>query len=360
MNVKVGGWVDGQYRTASLLELGEALDAILAQAIEDPTKSRVVNISWGTVRSSWLDAKIQNLLSAGITVVAAAGNSSISVDDISPAGMRDVITVGSIDKYDIPSGFNNIAPGDAGLTTGTGLSLDIFAPGEDVVVAKGDSNQYIIASGTSLAAPFVSAVACEIAALNSGAILEPELKTVINNTATEDALLFEDDRFSENQNRLLHFIVGDTLAEYKLDGALSYLGTHEEDEEIIIDLHSIIDTGTLLDVYPDNPFVFSVEVDPSNLEYGPFFSCDPATGVVTISKPNLPFAEDEKLRMVKFTAAANNGIAKLTTTEIFFFDVNPDYSDNIESDITLALTEINSISFFNFWTFPNGQFASIK
>lgn len=350
INVKVGGIVDGKQRIATLLELGEAIDAILARAIADPTKTRIVNMSWAVVRSSWLDAKIRNLLDAGITVVVAAGNYGISVDDLTPAGIKEVITVGAIDKYDIPAGFNNIAPSDSGLTTGDGLSLDLFAPGEGVVVADAKSaSGYMIVSGTSVSAPLVAGVAAEIASLNTDAVFEPVLKNALISTATMDALLFEDDRFSDNQNRLLHFIAGDSAGQYKLSGAVSYLGTHGEDQAIIGDLNSALDISLIQTVFPNDPFTYSVVIDPDSLAYEPFISCNSETGLFTIQKPTVEFESDVKLKMVKFIGVAENDKIKMTTNTIFFFDINPDYESDIESDITIALTEIDSISFFQFW-----------
>lgn len=350
INVKVGGMVDGQSRTPTLLELGEAIDAILERAIADPTKTRIINMSWAVVRSSWLDAKIRNLLDAGITVVVAAGNYGISVDDLTPAGITDAVTVGAIDKYDIPAGFNNIAPSDSGLTTGDGLSLDLFAPGEGVVVADAKSTSgYMVVSGTSVSAPLVAGVAAEIASLNTGAVFEPVLKNALISTATMDALLFEDDRFSDNQNRLLHFIAGDSAGQYKLSGAVSYLGTHGEDQAIVGDLNSALDTSLIQTVFPDDPFTYSVVIDSDSLAYEPFISCNSETGLFTIQKPTLEFEPDVKLKMVKFIGVAENDKIKMTTYTIFFFDVNPDYESDIESDITIALTEVDSISFFQFW-----------
>lgn len=350
VNIKIGGMLEGEERIATLLELGDAIDAILARAVADPTKTRVVNLSWAVVRSSWLDSKIKNLLDAGVTVVAAAGNFGISVDDITPAGIREVITVGAIDKYDIPAGFNNISPSDSGLTTGDGLSLDLFAPGEGIVVADAtDPTKYKLASGTSLSAPLVAGVAVEIASLNAGAVLEPSLKNIIIDTATEDALLFEDDRFLENQNRLLHFIAGDPAGQYKVSGSVSYLGIHGEDDVIIGDLNSALTVDNILATFPDDLFTYSVVIDPDCLEYQPFISCDSQTGVFTIQKPTVEFDPEVKLKMVKFTGVAESAKVKMTTNTIFFFDVNPAYEDDIESDITLALTEVDSISFFQSW-----------
>lgn len=130
VSVKIGGMINGEKRSASLYELGLAIDAILSKVVTSPTKTRIVNMSWGVNRSPWLDSKVQALIDAGITVICAAGNDGKNVEDVSPAGLDTVITVGAIDRYDIPAGFNNISPSDSSLTTSHGLSLDIFAPGE--------------------------------------------------------------------------------------------------------------------------------------------------------------------------------------------------------------------------------------
>jgi len=351
VNVKIGGIVNGENIQPSLLDLGEAIDAILERAVADPVKTRVVNISWVVSQSPWLDSKINNLLEAGVTVVAAAGNKGVSVDDVSPAGIKETITVGSIDKYDIPSGFNNISPSDSGLTTGAGLSLDIFAPGEDVIVADTtDIDSYAFASGTSLSAPMVAGVACEIASLNENAILEPNLKNIVLNTSTQDALLFEDERFSDNQNKLIHFIAGDEASTYKKNNTLSYLGVHQDNEPITADLKSAINATEFEGVFPEKPFTYSIELHEDSLDYDSFISCDASTGEINVEPPvNSVFDEGQKLKMVKFVGKASSDQATLETGTIFFFDINPDYlteTEEIESAITQSLSEVDSVSFF--------------
>jgi|694.fasta_scaffold104270_3 hypothetical protein len=351
MNVKIGGKVDGETHAANLLEVGYAIDAIIAEIAKDPMKSRVVNMSWGVARSAWLDSKVQSLLDAGATVIAAAGNSSISVEDVSPAGLDTVITVGAIDKYDIPAGFNNISPSDSGLTTSTGLSLDLFAPGDNVMIADFNApNGYVISSGTSFSAPLVAGVALEIAGMNSEPVFYNNMKSIIMDTATENALLFEDDRFSDNQNRLVYLITTDNLAAYKQSESVSYLGVHNEDDTIVADLNSSLNTTLFKNTYPNDTLTFSVEMLPDSVDYAQFVTCDPVTGLVTIDKPNLPLPEETRLKMVNFIGVAESSRVRMTSNTIFFFVSNPLYADTLHSDVTLALTDINSISFFATWT----------
>lgn len=353
VNVKVGGAA----HNATLLEIGVAIDAIVNRAVADPVKTRVVNMSWGIARSAWLDAKVQSLLDLGILVVCAAGNSGISVENISPAGLDTVITVGSIDKYDIPSGFNNISPTDAGVTTGYGLSLDMFAPGENVVVA-GANGKYYSVSGTSFACPLVAGVATDIAGLYSNPKMYHELKQIIQATATVDALLFEDDRFSDNQNLLVHLLTSDLAANYKNDNMSSYLGLHDDSgDPIVLDLHSVVDVKSWKNLFAEEneEVKFSIKfLDPAiEADYKQFFTVNEVTGVVTIAKPTIALPIETKLRMVEFRGIAESSRLSTETNNIFFFHANPAHSETMQSDITLALADTNSISFYGAW-FPAG------
>jgi hypothetical protein len=345
LNCKVGG---ATY-SAKLVDLGLAIDAIVARASANPTITRVVNISWGIARSSWLDDKIQGLLNMGITVVCAAGNSGISVEDISPAGMDNVITVGSIDKYDIPSGFNNISPSDAGLTTGHGLSLDLFAPGEEVTVAS--NGGYVISSGTSFAAPLVAGVAAEIASLHTSIVSYYDLKNHVLSTVTKDALLFEDDRFTPNQNNLAYLVTCDPNVNIKDEGKSLYLGVFETPTQGV-NLNSAI-TMDIGKIFPDEKPVWSIVFDDPAVEakYGKFFNLDTTTGLLILTEPDVALPEDTKLEMVQFKARASTSIVSATSANIFFFHTNPLYKETLDqNDVTLALTDTNSISFYNYWS----------
>ena len=353
INIKIGS---PSYH-ATLFDLGLAIDAIMARISSEPLKTRIVNMSWGIPRSPWLDAKVQSLIDAGVTVVCAAGNDGISVEDISPAGLDTVITVGSIDKYDIPSGFNNISPSDSGLTTNLGLSLDIFAPGEDVIVADAASSTgYKIMSGTSLSTPLVTGILSEIAAINYLPVYYSELKSILLDTATEHALLFEDDRFTENQNRLAYIVTADPNAQYKQDNMLSYMGVvkskGQPDAEIIVaSCLSTISDEDFKKVFPSQTFSYEITfLDPIiGQQYSPFINLDAVTGEITIQPPDVLLPEETKLKMVEFRIQAKNNSILIESQTIFVFHANPLYEGTLDSDVLLALTETNSISFYTFW-----------
>jgi len=59
--------------------------------------------------------------------------------------------------------------------------------------------------------------------------------------------------------------------------------------------------------------------------------------------------EETRLKMVNFIGVAKNSSITMKTNILFFFVNNPLYKDTLESDITLALTDVNSISFFATW-----------
>ena len=61
--------------------------------------------------------------------------------------------------------------------------------------------------------------------------------------------------------------------------------------------------------------------------------------------------------MVEFVGHGETSKVKLTTNNIFYFHTNEwgdgaarnDENSTLSSDVTLALTDINSISFFAYW-----------
>ncbi|HXT63791.1 MAG TPA: S8 family peptidase [Pyrinomonadaceae bacterium] len=108
----------------------------------------VVNISLRFFeRITNLDDAVVNSTNQGVTIVVAAGNESgQNVENFSPAGVLEAITVGSSDINDMRSSFSNI-----------GQTLDLFAPGSDIVsLINTDDFGTRTLSGTSMASPHVA------------------------------------------------------------------------------------------------------------------------------------------------------------------------------------------------------------
>lgn len=166
-----------------------ALDAIIA----DHSGVAVVNCSWTVAKSSILDAKITELESDGLVVVAAAGNDGSAADTSSPVGLDSVLGVGASDVYDRVIGWG------AG-SSGYGPEVDVFAPGVDVMCASATGLSEV--SGTSLAAAIVSGVVAQFIA-DSPALSATEIQALVVQEANEDLLFWNDSVYGTTPNRLV-------------------------------------------------------------------------------------------------------------------------------------------------------------
>ena len=330
----------------SFLDVGNLIDLIIEETKKDPNVTRIVNASWAVDENTWLESKFLQLLEAGVTVVCAAGNSGIDVDTLTPSGMPEVITVGAIDRYDIPAGFNNIAPSDSGLTTNFGQRLDIFAPGDNVALATVDGG-YMLSSGTSAASAFVAGVAAQISSLFAQAVPNPVLFNYLIDMSTTDAILFDDDKFSDNQNRIIHLVGTKDVQAAQLD---LYLGAMTPDKTSInLNANTIIDISEYTALLPDEAFTWGLVYENAEVEaaYGSFIVLDPVTGNLDISTPTVPLPEGENIFMVRFKITATSPSVTIESPWLLFFQVDPNAdSTTTENDITRALAETNSTSIF--------------
>jgi len=128
---------------------------------EDEYAPDVVNMSFGTPDTdpnSALRAATRVLLSKGVLVVSAAGNSGPNPSTVtSPAVEQYVLAVGSID-YDTeqPSEFSSRGPTPEGL-----VKPDCTIFGNDLVVSSSKSDTATTSkSGTSFTSPFVAGLVC--------------------------------------------------------------------------------------------------------------------------------------------------------------------------------------------------------
>lgn len=143
--------------------LSELVDAINWVAV-NRIGPAVANMSFGGPPDPALEAAVAGLLNAGVTVVAAAGNSNATACNFSPARIPGVITVGATNASDARASFSNF-----------GSCVDLFAPGEDV---------YNFTDGTSFSAPIVAGIAAQYLQGTPGATPSAVHTYLINNATT--------------------------------------------------------------------------------------------------------------------------------------------------------------------------------
>ncbi|HWC78281.1 MAG TPA: S8 family serine peptidase, partial [Blastocatellia bacterium] len=155
---------------------------VVATAVKYATDhgAHVINLSLGSPEvSPLLQAAIEDARQHGVFVVAAVGNDNNETPQQYPASSEDVLAVASIDLTSKKSHFSNF-----------GTHVDVCAPGSQLISAfpslpPGQAS-FARWSGTSFAAPFASAEAALLLAVDPA---NPDVGTVIKGSALNiDAL----------------------------------------------------------------------------------------------------------------------------------------------------------------------------
>jgi thermitase len=159
-------------------------DADINEAIVDAADADadVINMSLGGGGSSSAQRNaVDYAWNRGTVLVAAAGNEAQEGNPVSyPAAYANVIAVGATNRSNDRAGFSNY-----------GSYVDVAAPGTQILssIPPADYDSW---DGTSMATPFVSGVA---ALLSSRGLTAQEIRTRIQNTATDLGSIGRDDQF---------------------------------------------------------------------------------------------------------------------------------------------------------------------
>jgi len=327
----------------TIRDIVNALDAVTEQFMQAPTHP-VVLMAWSIERNDIVDYQIKRMNNNNIIVVCAAGNDGVDVDTKSPAGVNDVITVGSFDRDYRVRPFANAPLGIDSTEerfVNFGAELDIFALGVDVTVASLDG-AYQQAAGTSVSAAIVAGVAAQYARTYSHATAA-EIKTMLLERGTEYG------------TEMLVFDEADPLVDYSAVVKSIALSLIQPPEERVFNVVSgricTVEKGT-----GKHTVDLGLNKDATDVQVIDFATCPPwitvdlATGIVTIDTDysNLPaegaylFALrgnlNEKIIVEEYgVSLQDNKESNIGTFEHYYYDQDIDKYD-IVVNYELALS----------------------
>ncbi|MEM1041431.1 MAG: S8 family serine peptidase [Bacteroidota bacterium] len=149
---------DDDYGPVELSRAIAAVEYVTGEKLRRPNTPMVVNFSLGadvgTARYNALDEAIVASIETGVTYIISAGNDRIDAAMVTPAHVREAITVGAYDQHNRFASFSNY-----------GAVVDLHAPGVNVLslassrAGDGSDGQTAVMSGTSMAAAHVSGAA---------------------------------------------------------------------------------------------------------------------------------------------------------------------------------------------------------
>jgi subtilisin family serine protease len=153
------------------------IEYVFNQKRASPKVRMVANLSLGGPFTQAVNDAVTNLMSAGVFVAVAAGNSSADACDVSPASTPGVTTVAASTSTDSRASYSN-----------WGACVDLYAPGTGVTSAWYTSpSAFQTLSGTSMASPHVAGVAALYKAKH-GEASQSAINTWLRNNATQDRI----------------------------------------------------------------------------------------------------------------------------------------------------------------------------
>jgi aqualysin 1 len=174
----------------------------LARRQVDPLAASVANMSFGGSTNAAVDDAVRNMIAAGVVATAAAGNSGVRdhACGISPAGVREALTVGATERSDYRASFST-----------WGDCVDLYAPGASIAGAGHQSDTDVRGgSGTSLSAPFTAGAAALYLEANPGAPAAEVFDALLDAT-TRDVVIHRDSTQRNGRKTYTETVIGHLL-----------------------------------------------------------------------------------------------------------------------------------------------------
>lgn len=325
--------ISSKDRKPTLGELGDIFDQLLTYHTDNLSIPKVINLSWAIPRSAYLDQKINALIEAGAIVIAAAGNSDLNIDDMTPAGTDGVFTVGASTRddkalYDV---------------YGVTKKIGIYAPGETVAVPVFNSNtDYETNTGSSFSAAYVSGVASMLYGMRSQTPLANEVMKAITDDSTLNALILSTN-VSQAENRMLHRPDTNSLPENNIQ----YLGVNVigADDSMFVDVRMLMPASTLEQANGEN-VTYTLTYGDDSIAALMSSSSVTTAGVVNIRLNTGAILDPEvKVKQMWFTVTLECPGIKFVSPPIYYFLATKEATS---SDIKPLLDELSASSSFTF------------
>ncbi|NNE34297.1 MAG: S8 family serine peptidase, partial [Rhodothermales bacterium] len=126
-----------------------------------------------------LDHAIATSISHGVVYVIAAGNDAVDVQTVTPAHVKEAITVASF--YDHSANTNMFSE-----WSNFGADVDILAPGNNIKSLDSESTAPLRMSGTSVAAPIVTGAAALFLSRNPSATPQHVLDKLLSDASASE------------------------------------------------------------------------------------------------------------------------------------------------------------------------------